>query len=67
MRDERLSGIICLFQAHIRAYLMKSQYKKLENQRFVSRLFLLTIQVGVSEVYYLKVEEIALFYNNTYS
>ncbi|WAR11021.1 MYS-like protein [Mya arenaria] len=33
MRDERLSGIVCLFQAHIRGALMRMQYKKLHDQR----------------------------------
>ncbi|XP_053388294.1 myosin heavy chain, striated muscle-like isoform X5 [Mercenaria mercenaria] len=33
MRDERLSKIISLFQAHIRGYLMRRQYKKLQDQR----------------------------------
>ncbi|XP_052814276.1 myosin heavy chain, striated muscle-like [Mya arenaria] len=33
MRDERLSGIVCLFQAHIRGCLMRTQYKKLHDQR----------------------------------
>lgn len=33
MRDERLSRIIALFQAHIRAYLMRRNYKKLQEQR----------------------------------
>ena len=34
MRDERLSKIISLFQAHIRGYLMRRQYKKLQDQRY---------------------------------
>ncbi|XP_064621492.1 myosin heavy chain, striated muscle-like isoform X3 [Lineus longissimus] len=33
LRDERLSRIISLFQAHIRGYLMRKQYKKLQDQR----------------------------------
>ncbi|KAK3591327.1 hypothetical protein CHS0354_028436 [Potamilus streckersoni] len=33
MRDERLSKIISMFQAHIRGYLMRKQYKKLQDQR----------------------------------
>lgn len=33
MRDERLSAIISGFQAHIRGYLMRKQYKKLQDQR----------------------------------
>ncbi|MEH0879176.1 hypothetical protein V6M80_12715, partial [Enterococcus faecium] len=33
MRDERLSKIISMFQAHIRGYLMRKAYKKLQNQR----------------------------------
>merc|ERR1712168_236198 len=33
MRDERLSRIISLFQSHIRGYLMRNSYKKLQNQR----------------------------------
>jgi myosin heavy chain 6/7 len=33
MRDERLSKIVALFQAHIRGYIMRKQYKKLHDQR----------------------------------
>uniref|UniRef100_A0A0L8H7J6 Myosin motor domain-containing protein n=1 Tax=Octopus bimaculoides TaxID=37653 RepID=A0A0L8H7J6_OCTBM len=33
MRDERLSKIISMFQAHIRGYLMRKAYKKLQDQR----------------------------------
>ncbi|XP_045214005.2 myosin heavy chain, striated muscle-like isoform X1 [Mercenaria mercenaria] len=33
MRDERLSKIVSLFQAHIRGYLMRKQYKRLGDQR----------------------------------
>lgn len=33
MRDERLSKIIAMFQAHIRGYLMRKAYKKLQDQR----------------------------------
>lgn len=33
MRDERLSKIVALFQAWIRGYLMRKQYKKLQDQR----------------------------------
>ncbi|KAK3768205.1 hypothetical protein RRG08_031739 [Elysia crispata] len=33
MRDERLSKIIAMFQAHIRGYLMRKSYKKLQDQR----------------------------------
>ena len=33
MRDERLAKIISLFQAHIRGYLMRMNYKKLMDQR----------------------------------
>ncbi|WAR11053.1 MYS-like protein [Mya arenaria] len=33
MRDEKLSGILRLFQAHIRGYLIRKQYKKLQDQR----------------------------------
>jgi len=35
MRDERLSKIITLFQANIKSYLMRRQYKKLQDQRFI--------------------------------
>jgi myosin heavy subunit len=35
MRDERLSKIVSLFQAWIRGYLMRKQYKKLQDQRWV--------------------------------
>ena len=38
MRDERLAKIISMFQAHIRGYLMRRQYKKLQDQRFVNTL-----------------------------
>ena len=34
MRDERLSKIVSLFQAWIRGYLMRKQYKKLQDQRY---------------------------------
>lgn len=33
MRDERLSKIIAMFQAHIRGYLMRRSYKALVDQR----------------------------------
>ena len=33
MRDERLAKIISMFQAHVRGYLMRRQYKKLQDQR----------------------------------
>lgn len=33
MRDERLSKIVSLFQAWIRGYLMRRQYKRLQDQR----------------------------------
>ncbi|KAJ8318328.1 hypothetical protein KUTeg_003419 [Tegillarca granosa] len=33
MRDERLSKIISMFQAHIRGYLMRKSYKHLQDQR----------------------------------
>jgi len=33
MRDEKLSLIISLFQAHIRGYIMRKSYKKLQDQR----------------------------------
>lgn len=33
MRDDRLAKIISLFQAHIRGYLMRKNYKKLQDQR----------------------------------
>ena len=35
MRDERLSKIISLFQAWIRGYMNRKNYKKLQDQRFV--------------------------------
>ena len=35
MRDERLAKVISLFQAHIRGYLMRKQYKRLQDQRLV--------------------------------
>lgn len=33
LRDEKLSSIISMFQAHIRGYLMRKAYKKLQDQR----------------------------------
>ena len=33
MRDERLTKVVALFQAHIRGYLMRKEYKKLQDQR----------------------------------
>ncbi|VDP27395.1 unnamed protein product [Schistosoma mattheei] len=33
LRDDKLNGIISLFQAEIRGYLMRKQYKKLQDQR----------------------------------
>lgn len=33
LRDEKLSKIISMFQAHIRGYLMRKAYKKLQDQR----------------------------------
>lgn len=35
MRDERLGKIISMFQAHIRGYLVRKQYKKLQDQRYI--------------------------------
>jgi myosin heavy subunit len=35
MRDERLGSIISMFQAHIRGYLIRKAYKKLQDQRLV--------------------------------
>ena len=35
IRDEKLSSLISLFQAQIRGYLMRKQYKKLQDQRFL--------------------------------
>ena len=37
MRDERLSRIVALFQAWIRGYNMKKQYKRLEDQRYATQ------------------------------
>lgn len=34
MRDERLSKIISLFQAHIRGFLIRKNYQKLQDQRW---------------------------------
>jgi myosin heavy subunit len=34
MRDERLTRIIAFLQAHIRGYLMRQNYSKLQNQRY---------------------------------
>lgn len=35
MRDERLARIISLFQSRIRGYLIRQNYKKLQDQRCV--------------------------------
>lgn len=35
MRDEKLNKIISNFQAQIRGYLMRKEYKKLQDQRWV--------------------------------
>ena len=34
MRDERLSKILSLFQAHVRGYIMRRSYQKLQDQRW---------------------------------
>ena len=53
MRDERLAKIISLFQAHIRGYLMRMNYKKLMDQRLAlpnnisSLILLLMPQIGI--------------------
>ena len=39
MRDERLSKIISMYQAWIRGYLMRKQYKLLQDQRFLFGFF----------------------------
>jgi myosin heavy chain 6/7 len=39
MRDERLSKIISMFQAHIRGYLIRKAYKKLQDQRSLSIIY----------------------------
>ena len=36
MRDERLSSIISLFQAQIRGYLIRKNYQKLIDQRYIA-------------------------------
>lgn len=36
LRDERLSAIISMLQAHIRGYLMRKSYKKLQDKRLVT-------------------------------
>ena len=33
LRDERLTKIMSLFQAHIRGYIMRKNYSKLQDQR----------------------------------
>ena len=38
MRDERLSKIISMFQAWVRGYFMRKQYKRLQDQRFELKL-----------------------------
>ena len=35
MRDERLAKIVSNFQARIRGYLIRKNYKKLQEQRFI--------------------------------
>ena len=35
MRDERLSKIIANFQARIRGYIIRQNYKKLQEQRYI--------------------------------
>ena len=41
MRDEKLSSILSLFQACIRGYLMRNNYKKLWDQRYASKQVIL--------------------------
>ena len=36
MRDERLSKIVSNFQARIRGYVIRKNYKKLQDQRYVN-------------------------------
>lgn len=36
LRDERLTKIMSLFQAHVRGYIMRKNYSKLQDQRWVS-------------------------------
>jgi myosin heavy subunit len=46
LRDERLAKIITWFQAWIRAYIARKEYKKLQDQRRVSE-HILKIITGV--------------------
>jgi len=39
MRDERLSKIIANFQARIRGYIIRNNYKKLQEQRYIIKIF----------------------------
>ena len=52
MRDERLSRIVALFQAWVRGYNMKKQYKRLEDQRYLNLLYKCLFQ-SVSSIYML--------------
>ncbi len=38
IREERLSAILSLLQAHMRGYLMRRNYSKLQDQRYTRRL-----------------------------
>ena len=42
MRDERLSKIISMFQAYIRGYVMRKEYKVLCDQRYLNYLCITT-------------------------
>lgn len=37
MRDDKLSSIIALFQAHVRGNLIRRNYQRLLDQRYVTR------------------------------
>ena len=43
IREERLSAILSLLQAHIRGYLMRRNYQKLQDQRYLLILISCTL------------------------
>jgi len=47
MRDERLGKIISNFQARIRGYLIRKNYKKLQDQRLCRLYFICKQRVGL--------------------
>jgi len=55
MRDERLSRIVALFQAWVRGYNMKKQYKRLEDQRYLNFLYKMLISECFFYIYVITV------------